>query len=403
MPAILHADADAFFASVEQRDDPSLRGRPVVVGGGVVMAASYEARRFGIRGAMGGARARRLCPHVVVVPPRFKAYVDASKALFRVFDDHAPKVEGLSLEEAFLDVTGLERVTGTPQQIAARLRRDVRERVGLAVTVGGGSTKVLAKTASGSAKPDGLLVVPPGEELAFLRPLPVERIWGIGPASTRRLNVCGIRTLADAAAAGESDLIAILGPSAGRYVHGVAWNRDRRRVASGRRRGSFGSQSAGRRSPDAVDEVLLGLVDRVAYRMRSSSRRGRTVVLRLRFDDFSRATRSRTLRRPTAATREILETARDLFAETRPLVLERGLTLVGVAVSNLDDRFEPLQLALAVDDPRIEALDTAVDVVRGRFGTECDHLRDAARAASSARCRGSRTTSPRRTPSPSRP
>ena len=160
----------------------------------------------------------------------------------------------------------------------------------------------------------------------------------------------------------------MLGPAAGRFVHGVAWNRDRRRVAPRRRRGSFGSQSAGRRSPDAVDDVLLGLVDRVAYRMRTSSRRGRTVSLRLRFDDFSRATRSRTLRRPTASTREILATARELFAETRPLVVERGLTLVGVAVSNLDDRFEPVQLALAVDDPRTVGLDNAVDAVRERFG-----------------------------------
>ena len=366
--AILHADADAFFASVEQRDDPSLRGRPVVVGGGVVMAASYEARRYGIRGAMGGGTARRLCPHVVVVRPRFEAYVAASKALFRVFEDHAPEVEGLSLEEAFLDVTGLERVTGTPQAIAARLRRDVRDRVGLAVTVGGGSTKLVAKTASGRAKPDGLLVVAPDEELAFLRGLPVGRIWGIGPATTRRLEACGIRLVGDAAGITERDLVAMLGPAAGRFVHGVARNRDRRRVAPRRRRGSFGSQSAGRRSPDAVDDVLLGLVDRVAYRMRTSSRRGRTVVLRLRFDDFSRATRSRTLRRPTSSTREILATARELFAETRPLVVERGLTLVGVAVSNLDDRFEPVQLALAVDDPRTVGLDTAVDAVRERFG-----------------------------------
>ena len=191
------------------------------------------------------------------------------------------------------------------------------------------------------AKPDGLLVVPPAEELAFLRALPVERIWGIGPAThpapQRLRDPHGRRRRG----AGAEPTLSRARPSGSRYVHGVAWNRDRRRVASRRRRGSFGSQSAGSRSPDAVDEVLLGLVDRVAYRMRSSSRRGRTVVLRLRFDDFSRATRSRTLRRPTAATREILETARDLFAETRPLVLERGLTLVGVAVSNLDDRFEP--------------------------------------------------------------
>ena len=366
--AILHADADAFFASVEQRDDPSLRGHPVVVGGGVVLAASYEARRYGIRGAMGGAQARRLCPHLVVVRPRFEAYVEASKALFRVFDDHAPSVEGISLEEAFLDVTGLERVTGTPRQIAARLRRDARERVGLSVTVGGGSTKLLAKTASGTAKPDGLVVLAPDEELAFLRRLPVERIWGIGPATTRRLNACGLRTVGDLAALAERDLVAMLGPAAGRFVHGVAWNRDRRRVAPRRRRGSFGSRSAGRRPPDAVDDVLLGLVDRVAYRMRTSSRRGRTVSLRLRFDDFSRATRSRTLRRPTSSTREILATARELFAETRPLVVERGLTLVGVAVSNLDDRFEAVQLRARGRRSRDRRPRQAVDAVRERFG-----------------------------------
>ena len=368
--SILHADADAFFAAVEQRDDPSLRGRPVIVGGGVVMAASYEARRFGIRGAMGGARARRLCPHVVVVPPRFAAYVEASKALFRVFEDHAPRVEGLSLEEAFLDVTGLERVTGTPTAIAARLRRDVRERIGLAVTVGGGSTKVLAKAASRAAKPDGMLVVPSGQELTFLHRLPVGAIWGIGPASVRRLDACGIRTVGDAAAWELGDLRAAIGVAGGSYLYGVARNRDRRRVATRSSRRSFGAQSAGRRAPGAVDDVLLALVDRVTQRMRSSGRRGRTVVLRLRFDDFGRATRSATLPRPTAATRTILGTARDLFASTLPVVEERGLTLVGIAVSNLDDRFAPVQLTLPLDDPGTRRLDLALDAVRERFGAD---------------------------------
>lgn len=369
-PSILHADADAFFAAVEQRDDPRLRGRPVIVGGGVVMAASYEARRFGIRGAMGGARARRLCPQVVVVRPRFDAYVEASKALFRVFEDHAPRVEGLSLEEAFLDVTGLERVTGTPREIAARLRRDVRERVGLAVTVGGGSTKVLAKAASRAAKPDGTLVVPPEEELAFLHRLPVGAIWGIGPASVERLLACGIRTVGEAAGWELDDLRAVLGAAGGGYLYGVARNRDRRRVATRSSRRSFGAQSAGRRSPDAVDEVLLALVDRVTQRMRSSGRRGRTVVLRLRFDDFGRATRSATLARPTAATRTILGAARELFAATLPVVEERGLTLVGIAVSNLDDRFAPVQLELPLDDPVTKGLDVALDAVRDRFGAD---------------------------------
>src|SRR5262245_14705907 len=172
--SILHADADAFFASVEQRDDPSLRGRPTIVGPGVVMAASYEARAYGIHGGMGGGRARRLCPQAAFVPPRFDAYTEASRALFELFDETAPLVEGLSLEEAFLDVRGLERITGTPREIAERLRRRARERVGLAVTVGVARTKVLAKMASRAAKPDGLLVLEPEREAEFLRPLPVE-------------------------------------------------------------------------------------------------------------------------------------------------------------------------------------------------------------------------------------
>lgn len=271
---------------------------------------------------------------------------------------------------AFLDVTGLERVMGTPQEIAARLRRDVRERVGLAVTVGGGSTKVLAKAASRAAKPDGVLVVPPGDELVFLHRLPVGAIWGIGPASVERLRACGIHTVGDAAPWALDDLRAVLGPAGGSYLHGVARNRDRRRVAARQSRRSFGAQSAGRRSPEAVDEVLLALVDRVTQRMRSAGRRGRTVVLRLRFDDFGRATRSATLPGPTAATRTILGTARELFAATRPVVERRGLTLVGIAVSNLDDRFAPVQLALPLDEPATMALDTALDAVRERFGAD---------------------------------
>ena len=177
---ILHADVDAFYASVEQRDDPRLRGRPVIVGAGVVLAASYEAKAYGVRTAMGGAQARRLCPQAVVVSPRTSAYVEASKALFRVFEDTTPLVEGLSIDEAFLDVRGLRRLSGTPAQIAVRLRRDVRDRVGLPISVGLARTKYLAKVASGVAKPDGLLVVPPHRELAFLHPLPVERLWGVG-------------------------------------------------------------------------------------------------------------------------------------------------------------------------------------------------------------------------------
>lgn len=367
---ILHADADAFFASVEQRDDPSLRGRPVAVGGGVVMAASYEARAFGVRGAMGGARARRLCPQLVVVPPRFDAYVAASKALFEIFDEAAPVVEGLGLEEAFLDVRGLERVSGSPHEIAVGLRETVRERVGLPLTVGVASTKVLAKLASRAAKPDGLLVVPAGEERAFLHPLPVELIWGVGPATARKLHAYGITTVGLAAAQSEAYLMAILGGHAGRYVHDVAHNRDSGRVRPRRRRRSVGSQSAGRHAPDAIEAVVVGLVDRVAHRMRCAGRTGRTVALRLRFADFTRATRSRTLREPTAATQTILAAARELLDAARPLIELRGLTLLGITVANLDDDRVTRQLAIPLEPPAVAGLDCALDVVRERFGRD---------------------------------
>src|SRR5438876_8003595 len=213
---ILHADVDAFYASVEQRDDPALRGRPVIVGGGVVLAASYEAKAYGVRTAMGGRQAQSLCPDAVVVPPRMSAYSDASKALFRVFENATPLVEGLSIDEAFLDVRGLERIAGSPTEIAVRLRRDVRERVGLPLTVGVARTKFLAKVASGVAKPDGLLVVPPAAELDFLHPLPVERLWGVGPATARKLQGRGIRTVGQVAGLAEAALVAMLGRAGGR-------------------------------------------------------------------------------------------------------------------------------------------------------------------------------------------
>src|SRR6266568_1166906 len=196
---ILHADLDAFYASVEQRDDPTLRGRPVIVGGGVVLAASYEAKAFGVRTAMGGRQALRLCPSAIVVSPRMSAYAEASKAAFRVFEDTTPLVEGLSIDEAFLDVRGLERLSGTPLEIAVRLREQVRLRVGLPITVGVARTKFLAKVASGVAKPDGLLLVPPDRELAFLHPLAVERLWGVGPVTVEKLRSRGIRTVGEVA------------------------------------------------------------------------------------------------------------------------------------------------------------------------------------------------------------
>jgi DNA polymerase-4 len=368
---ILHADIDAFYASVEQRDDPRLRGRPVIVGAGVVLAASYEAKAFGVRTAMGGAQARRQCPRAVVVPPRMSVYVEASRALFRVFDDTAPLVEGLSIDEAFLDVRGLERISGTPAEIAVRLRRDVRERVGLPITVGVARTKFLAKVASGVAKPDGLLVVPPDGELAFLHPLPVERLWGVGPVTARKLRVRGISTVGEVAQLAETALVTMLGRTAGRHLYALAHNRDPRPVQVGRRRRSIGSQCALGRSPkapDAIDAVLVSLVDRVTRRMRAAGRVGRTVVLRLRFGDFSRATRSHTLPRPTAHTQTILATARWLLTTAMPEIERRGLTLVGVAVANLEDD-GAVQLVLPFDRHSGAALDAALDEVRRRFGS----------------------------------
>jgi DNA polymerase-4 len=368
---ILHADVDAFFAAVEQRDDPRLRGRPVIVGGGVVLAASYEAKARGVRTAMGVARARRLCPQAIVVPPRFSAYVDASRAVYRVFDDTTPLVEGLSIDEAFLDVRGFRRLAGTPPEIALRLRREVRERVGLPITVGVARTKHLAKVASGVAKPDGLLVVPPDRELAFLHPLPVERLWGVGPVTARKLHGLGITTVGQVARLTEDRLVSLLGRASGRHLYALAHNRDPRPVQVGRRRRSMGAQRAlGRRRKtfDDVDAALIELVDRVTRRMRAAGRVGRTVVLRLRFDDFSRATRSHTLHEASASTHAILTTARELLAVAEPLIQRQGITLVGVAVSNLHDG-RAIQLALPLDGHTSAALDAAIDEVRERFGT----------------------------------
>jgi DNA polymerase-4 len=368
---ILHADLDAFYASVEQRDNPRLRGRPVIVGGGVVLAASYEAKAHGIRTAMGGRQARRLCPQAVVVPPRMSAYSEASKAVFGVFEHTSTLVEGLSIDEAFLDVRGMRRIAGTPVEIAVRLRRDVLEQVGLPITVGVARTKFLAKVASGVAKPDGLLVVPPDGELAFLHPLPVERLWGVGQVTARKLHDRGIRTVGQVAELPEGVLVWMLGRAAGRQLHALAHNRDPRPVRVGRRRGSIGSQRAlGRspRTPEDVDAVVVGLVDRVTRRMRRAGRVGRTVVLRLRFDDFSRATRSHTLPHATAHTQTILDTERLLLATALPLIERQGLTLVGIAVGNLEND-SAVQLALPFDR-HSDALDAALDEVRERFGAE---------------------------------
>ena len=370
---ILHADLDAFYASVEQRDDPRLRGRPVIVGGGVVLAASYEAKACGIRTAMGGGQARRLCPHAVVVPPRMEAYSAASKAVFAIFRDTTPLVEGLSIDEAFLDVRGLGHIFGTPMEIAVRLRRRVLDEVGLPITVGIARTKFLAKVASAVAKPDGLLVVPPGGELAFLHPLPVERLWGVGEVTARKLHELGVTTVGDVARLPESVLADALGRGSGRHIHALAHNRDPRRVQVGRRRRSMGAQRAlGRRSPkspEGLDTVLVALVDRLARRLRAAQRVCRTVVLRMRFDDFSRATRSHTLSEATADTRVILATGRELLSAARPMIERQGITLLGVTLGSLESE-AAVQLALPLERRELSALDATLDQVRERFGTE---------------------------------
>ena len=374
---ILHADLDSFYASVEQRDDPTLRGRPVIVGGGVVLAASYEAKAYGVRTAMGGAQARRLCPHAAVVPPRMAAYTRASEAVFDVFRDTTPLVEPISVDEAFLDVGGLRRVSGAPVQIAARLRSEVRDRAGLPITVGIARTKFLAKVASQEAKPDGLLLVPPGRELAFLHPLPVRRLWGVGAVTADKLRTHGIDTVADVAELSESMLASLVGGAMGGRLYALSRNVDPRRVSTGVRRRSVGAQRAlGRAgntmSPAEVDAVVINLIDRITGRMRAAKRTGRTVTLRLRFNDFGRATRSHTLPWATSSTQTILATARRLVASAAPLIAERGLTLVGFAVSEID-RSGAEQLMLPFAGTRKQpkdsgAVDAAVDLVRSRYG-----------------------------------
>jgi len=369
---VLHADLDSFYASVEQRDEPRLRGRPVIVGGGVVLAASYEAKKHGVQGGMGGSEARRRCPQAIVVPPRMPAYSEASKAVFEIFEQTSPVVEPLSIDEAFLDTRGMETVFGTPEEIAMRLRREVRRQVRLPITVGVARTKFLAKVASAVAKPDGLLVVPPGNELGFLHPLPIEYLWGVGPVTSRKLRAVGLTTVRDVAGADERALVELLGRGAGRHIHALAHNRDPRRVR-GRRRRSMGSQRAlGRRtpkSPEDIDATVVAIVDRLARRLRAARRVCRTVTLRLRFDDYTRATRAHTLTEATAQTQTILATARKLLAVAMPLIERDGLTLIGVALGNLADD-SAVQLALPLEDHRAAALDVTLDSLRERYGAD---------------------------------
>ncbi|MGM7645593.1 DNA polymerase IV [Nocardia sp. JW2] len=369
--SILHADLDSFYASVEQRDQPWLRGKPVLVGGGVVLAASYEAKAFGVRTPMNAGQALRVCPHAVVVPPRMSAYAEASKAVFAIFHDTTPIVEGISIDEAFLDVGGLRRISGEPVDIARRLRERIRTEVGLPISVGIARNKFLAKVASAVAKPDGLRLVEPGGELDFLHPLPVERLWGVGKVTAATLHANNITRVGQLAELGEAHLRAILGPAAARHLFALSWARDPRRVETGKRRRSIGAQRAlGRRhrEPDEIAAYLDGLTDRLGRRLRAADRVCRTVVLRLRFDDFTRATRSHTLVEATDATTAIRQAAHRLLDTATPLIAERGITLIGLSLTNLDDA-DTMQLTLPLEPRADNTLDATLDDLRRRFGS----------------------------------
>lgn len=367
---ILHADLDAFYASVEQRDNPRLRGRPMAVGAGVILAASYEARAHGVRTAMGGAEARRRCPNLITVSPRMEAYSEASEAVFEIFHDTSPVVEGLSIDEAFIDVTGLRRIVGPGAVIAASLRERVQAEVGLRLSVGVATTKFLAKVASAWCKPNGLLVVPPGDELVFLRPLPVQALWGVGPKTADRLAARGMHTVADVAALESAQLESCVGTAAGRHLHALAHNLDPRPVEGGRRRRSVGSQRSfakGGLDQDEAETMLLDITDRVTSRLRSGQRVGRTVVLRLRYGDFTTATRSHTVPQATASTRVIFSTVRQLLNANWPEIQRRGLTRIGLSVTELSPD-SSVQLALPFGGVDHRQLDAAVDSVRDRYG-----------------------------------
>ena len=379
--AILHVDLDAFYASVEQLDDPALRGRPVIVGGlgarGVVSAASYEARRFGVRSAMPMGRARRACPEAAFVSPRFDRYSEKSREVMTILESVTPLVEQLSIDEAFLDVRGARRRLGTGVEVAALIRERVEREVRLVVSVGVATTKFLAKLASDLSKPDGLLVVAPGTEREFLAPLPVSRLWGVGPATRRRLDRMAVRTIGEVAALPESALVASLGPALGQRLHALARNDDPRAVVPEREAKSIGAEetfAVDLRERAACDHELVRLVDRVCMRLRRAELHARTITLKIRYENFETLTRAKTVVAATDVSTVFLATARELLDG---LDCSRGVRLLGVSLSQLESASDS-QGVLALDDDvsledaRVErrsAVEHAVDAVRDRFGT----------------------------------
>lgn len=388
-PTILHADLDAFYASVEQLLDPALRGRPIAVGGsargGVVLAASYEARVYGVHGGMPGWQARRRCPTLTFVRGHFGEYQRLADHVMDILHDVTPAVERISIDEAFLDVSGSTHLFGPPAAIAARLRRRVRQEVGLPISIGAARTKHLAKVASQVAKPDSLVVVEPGAERQFLDPLPVGLMWGVGPVAEQRLAERGIRTIGDLARTPARALEGLLGHAVGAKLAALALNEDPRRIVTSGRARSVGAQSAlGRRrpTPELVREVLGHLADRVAGRLRAKRRAGRTVTVRVRFAGMRAVTRSLTLPAPIAATLTLTEVAEQLawqaISDQRDPTIE--ISLLAVSVSNLAAQHAiQLELPIPPDDPRSPgsekgsarwALDTSMDAVRVKFGRD---------------------------------
>jgi len=382
---ILHADLDAFYASVEQLLDPSLRGKPIAVGGGVVLAASYEAKTFGISGGMSGRRARELCPHLIFVGGHFKDYQRLGDAAINVLNDFTPLVERISIDEAFADVAGCTHLFGSPAEIATAVRRRVRTEIGLPISIGVARTKHLAKIASQVAKPDGLVVVDPKAELAFLHDLPVELMWGVGPATKARLNERGISTIGQLANMPGWSLQRIVGRAAGAKLTALAWNRDPRNIETRRRAHSAGAQSAlGRKpvEPHVFRPVLRHLADRIATRLRAKSRPGRTVTVRVRFADLQSVTRSITLDAPISATASLAEIAEELVrAALADHPEERIISLLGISVSQLERHWDmQLELPFGLEDEKRRPgskrgmarwiADRAVDKIRDRFGWE---------------------------------
>ena len=380
---ILHADLDAFYASVEQLLDPSLRGKPIAVGGGVVLAASYEAKAFGVRGGMPGRRARELCPGLIFVPGHFREYQRLGDAAIAVLGDYTPQVERISIDEAFADVAGCTHLFGPPPAIAAAIRQRVRDDLGLPISIGVARTKHLAKIASQVAKPDGLVVVEPGGEREFLHDLPVELMWGVGPAVRARLAAIGVHTIGQLAAVPGGSLEHLLGRAIGEKLVALALNRDPRGLEQHRRAQSVGAQSAlGRVAPDLrrLRPVLVHLADRICSRLRTKGRAGRTVTVRVRFADLRAVTRAITLDAAISATPVLADVALGLVRTVlREHPKERVVTLVAIAVSHLDQNAH-LQLELSLDLPdearrpgtpaglARRAADGAVDAIRTRFG-----------------------------------